>query len=112
MHQTVLKYVQATIEYDRPTICAAAEAASMNVRTLQRELASFGVTFVALLDKYRLQQADIYLRCGDLSITDIGFKLGYSDSAHFTRAFRRWTGRNPREFRRTLSQGRGRQCLC
>jgi AraC-like DNA-binding protein len=99
----VLKFLQTTIEHDRPTVSAAAEATSMNLRTLQRLLANGGTTFKHLLDEYRLQAAIGYLRRGDLSITDIAFKLGYSDSAHFTRAFRRWTGINPRDFRQTAA---------
>ena len=111
-YQTVLNFVAETIEYDRPTIYAAAEATSMNLRTLQRELANGGVTFEGLLDEYRLRRAVDYLRSGNLSITDIAFKLGYSDSAHFTRAFRRWTSSSPREFQRTLPHDRGWQHLC
>ena len=40
------------------------------------------------------------LKRGDQRITDIGMELGYADSAHFTRAFKRWAGVSPREYRR------------
>lgn len=100
----VVHFMDETIQFGRPTVYAAAAAASMNLRTMQRQLATGGVTFETILDEYRHRHAVLYLQIGDMSVTDIAFKLGYSDSAHFTRAFRRWTGRNPRAFRRTSLQ--------
>jgi AraC-like DNA-binding protein len=102
----VVHFMDNTIQFGRPTVHAAATAASMNLRTLQRHLATCGVTFATLLNEYRHRHAVRYLQNSDLSVTDIAFKLGYSDSAHFTRAFRRWTGSNPREFQRTPPQER------
>ena len=37
-----------------------------------------------------------------LSITEISFLLGFSDTSSFTRAFRRWFGKSPRDYRRDL----------
>ena len=105
-HLVVLHFLEDTIQYGRPTVCSAAQAASMNLRTMQRHLAACGVTFKGLLNEYRQFTAIEFLQNGDKSITDIAFTLGYSDSAHFTRAFRRWTGMNPRKFQRTLPQDR------
>lgn len=105
-HLAVLLFLEDTIQYGRPTVCSAAKAASMNLRTMQRHLAACGVTFEGLLNEYRQFTAIEFLQNGDKSITDIAFTLGYSDSAHFTRAFRRWTGVNPRKFQRTLSHDR------
>jgi AraC-like DNA-binding protein len=62
-------------------------------------MAAWGVTFEQLLDDFRLHHALIMLRDDEHSITDVAFDLGYSDAAHFTRAFRRWTGVTPRQFR-------------
>jgi AraC-like DNA-binding protein len=93
----VIRFLDATIEYSRPTARGAAAAASMNLRSLQRRLASCGMTFTEILDEYRQLRAFEYLQNGDHSVTSIAFRLGYSDSGHFTRAFRRWTGSNPRD---------------
>ena len=69
----------------------------MNLRTMQRHLGAWGVTFEQLLEDLRLHHALIGLQEERLSVTDVAFHLGYSDAAHFTRAFRRWTGTAPRE---------------
>ena len=99
----VVGFLSAAIEYERPTLSGAAIALSMNLRTLQRRLAVDGVSFSELLDDYRHKRALDLLKSGeDFSVTDIAFKLGYADSAHFTRAFHRWSGSSPREFTRAL----------
>jgi AraC-like DNA-binding protein len=87
------------IAIDRPTIAAVAAALGMNVRTLQRRLAKWGLTFEQLVDEYRKMHGLSLLVGSVATVTDIAFRLGYSDSTHFTRAVRRWTGRSPREFR-------------
>ena len=78
---------------------AAAEAAGMSVRSLQRRLASEGLTFSRLVDEVRLEMAVPQLRDPDIRLTDIALSLGYSDPAHFTRAFGRWAGVSPSEYR-------------
>ena len=78
---------------------AAAEAAGMSVRSLQRRLASEGLTFSRLVDEVRLEMAVPQLRDPDIRLTDIALSLGYSDPAHVTRAFGRWAGVSPSEYR-------------
>lgn len=91
--------VQEMMVNGRPTLSEVAESLSMTLRTLQRHLAAWGVTFEQLLDDLLFHYAMIELRDAGRSVTDVAFDLGYSDSAHFTRAFRRWTGCTPREYR-------------
>lgn len=95
----VARAVQEMMTDGRPTVAAVSQSLSMTVRTLQRHLAAWGVTFEQLLDDLLFHYAMIELRDAGRSVTDVAFELGYSDSAHFTRAFRRWTGCTPREFR-------------
>lgn len=79
-------------------LAAAARSLGMSTRTLQRRLKFCGVDFEELLDETRRSEA-IRLICEDVySMTDIAFRVGYSDSAHFTRAFKRWTGVPPSRF--------------
>ena len=78
---------------------AAAEAAGMSVRSLQRRLGLEGLTFSQMVDEVRLEMAVPQLRDPGIRITDVAFGLGYSNPAHFTRAFRRWAGVSPSEYR-------------
>lgn len=95
----VLAEVRRTIPMGRPTVVAIAADLGLSVRTLQRNLQSWGVTFEELVDEFRRHQALNELSRGDLPITEIGFRLGYSDPAHFSRAVRRWAGCCPRDLR-------------
>lgn len=76
----------------------------MSVRTLKRRLEQDGTSFSELLDEQRRAKAMLMLRRDDLSVDEIADRLGYSDAANFTRAFRRWTGTTPKSFR---TSGRG-----
>jgi AraC-like DNA-binding protein len=71
----------------------------MSVRTLKRKLEADGTTYSELLDEQRRGKAMLLLRRDDLAIEEIADRLGYSDAANFTRAFRRWTGTTPKTFR-------------
>jgi AraC-like DNA-binding protein len=82
------------------TLEEVAERMHVSVRTLKRRLTERGTTFSALLDQVRRERATLLLRAGELSVDEIGARLGYSDPANFARAFRRWTGSSPRAFRR------------
>jgi len=73
----------------------------MSSRKLQRQLQSAGTTFYTLLDEVRQDLAQKYLRAQDSSITEIGFLLGFSESSAFSRAFKRWMGVTPSEYRKT-----------
>ena len=83
-----------------PTIVAIANQLSLNVRTLQRRLESAGVPFRDLLSECRRERALRELSDGKRSISEVSVSLGYTDPAHFARAFRRWTGKSPIEYRR------------
>ncbi|HMI85850.1 MAG TPA: AraC family transcriptional regulator [Polyangiaceae bacterium] len=71
----------------------------MSVRTLKRKLEADGTSYSELLDEQRRGKAMLLLRRDDLAIEEIADRLGYSDAANFTRAFRRWTGTTPKAFR-------------
>jgi AraC-like DNA-binding protein len=83
-----------------PNIHLTADFLGMSVRTLQRHLAAAGVTHEMLVGKSRFATAAALLEETDTKILDIALDLGYSDHAHFTRAFRQWAGRSPQEYRR------------
>ncbi len=83
-----------------PHIQKVAATLGMNVRTLQRRLAEAGTTHNQLIDEVRFEAATRLLADHDLTLAEIASALGYSDPAHFTRAFSRWTGRTPGAYRR------------
>jgi AraC-like DNA-binding protein len=74
----------------------------MSQRTLARRLSSDGLTFSGIVDELKADLANRYLRDEDLAISEIAWLLGYSEVSAFTHAFKRWTGKTPREMR---SQG-------
>jgi len=75
-----------------------ARALHQSPSTLQRRLREEGTSYQQLLDATRQELAIDYLREGRHSLADITFLLGFSDQSNFTRAFRRWTGRTPRDY--------------
>jgi AraC-like DNA-binding protein len=72
----------------------------LSTRALQRKLATEDTSYGALLDGTRRELAMAYLREARHSMTDIGYLLGFSGAASFTRAFRRWTGKTPSDYQR------------
>jgi AraC-like DNA-binding protein len=84
-----------------PGISLAAKLAGTTVRTLQRRLAGQNTTYSQLLDELRHDLAIYLLRDPKREAADISRELGYRDPAIFTRAFRRWTGQTPSQYRRT-----------
>jgi AraC-like DNA-binding protein len=94
--------VRSLLELHELSLVTAAEAAGTIARSLQRELASRGMTFAALVDDLRFELAAEWLRDPSAKVVEVASYLGYTDSANFTRAFRRWTGVAPTRFRRAV----------
>jgi AraC-like DNA-binding protein len=76
-----------------------AKALNMSRRTLQRRLAESELTYLQLVDDTRKDLALRYVEDPSMSITDITFLLGFSQQSAFTRAFKRWMGITPTEYR-------------
>ena len=79
---------------------AIARQLAMSSRTLQRRLASEGVSYQQLLDAARKEAARRYLIEPSLAISEVAYLVGYSEPAPFHRAFKRWYGVTPEVFRR------------
>ena len=82
---------------------AIAEHLALGPRTLQKQLASHGVHFRAIVNQVRLDRARALLEEEDFSITWIAGELGYSTPSHFARAFHRQTGLSPRRYRKAIT---------
>jgi AraC-like DNA-binding protein len=72
----------------------------MSSRTLQRHLQREDTTYTTLLNEIRQDLAEQYLTEQDISLTEIAFLLGFSESSAFSRAFKRWIGVSPSEYRK------------
>ena len=73
----------------------------MSVRSLQMKLNARGVVFTKLVKKIREQLAIQYL-AEAFTIDEISCFLGFSDTASFRKSFKKWTGKTPNYYRRTL----------
>ncbi|MCP4386505.1 MAG: helix-turn-helix transcriptional regulator [Hyphomicrobiales bacterium] len=87
------------------SLAVVANEAARSVSTLRRALQRADTSFRRELDSVRSSAACQMLALSDKSISGIGADVGYPDAASFNRAFRRWKGVTPGEFRRTLPAG-------
>ncbi|MFZ9039666.1 MAG: helix-turn-helix domain-containing protein [Gammaproteobacteria bacterium] len=79
---------------------SVAEITGLKRRSLQRHLKREGLIFRDIVEQVRYEAALPMLRDGEHNLLEIALELGYSDASHFIRAFRRWAGMTPSEFRR------------
>lgn len=78
-----------------------AEHFNCSTRQLQRKLKDEGTSFRELLDKIRTDLAKHYIKVNQFSIAETAYLLGYSDPNNFSRAFKKWTGVTPGEYRKS-----------
>jgi AraC-like DNA-binding protein len=71
----------------------------LSVRTLNRALAAEGTSYRAVLKQMRGEMASRHLANPRMPLGEIAFLLGFSDVTAFHRAFRRWTGQTPAQWR-------------
>ncbi len=82
-----------------PSLQVAARLVRMTPRTLHRRLVEEGTSYSDLLDEIRHALAVEHVKSGRFSVEKIAYTLGYSDLANFRRAFKRWEGVAPSEYR-------------
>lgn len=95
----VCEQIRAQVVIGSVSIDGAAQLMDTSVRTLQRELNLAGTDFRSLANAAKAQRANELLRHTNGSIARVSAELGYSSPANFARAYRKLTGRAPREFR-------------
>lgn len=83
----------------RVSLDHVAAVSTLSTRTLQRRLDEEGLSFSEVLDRTRAAEARRLLAERDLKVIEIAYELGYAEPASFTRAFTRWTGLSPSEYR-------------
>jgi AraC-like DNA-binding protein len=87
------------LQGSEPSQEEVAEVLNVSARTLQRKLGDGGTTFKEILDETRHAMALACLSSPQHSVNEITYLLGFSCSSSFTRAFRRWTGLSPSDWR-------------
>jgi AraC-like DNA-binding protein len=90
------------------SLSAAARRLGVSARTLQRRLSEGGETFHSVADAVLSEHARRVVGGGDLSVKEAARRLGYTSTASFVRAFRRWTGETPAAWRDRRTKGRAR----
>ncbi len=86
-----------------PTAEETAEQLGLSLRTLHRRLAADGLSYKQILDNMRRTVAIEFLKNTHLQIEQVAERVGFSDAASFRKAFRKWTGSSPTDYRRSPS---------
>ncbi|RAI01833.1 AraC family transcriptional regulator [Acuticoccus sediminis] len=84
-------------------LAQAAEMARMSPRTLQRRLRHSGTSFAETVQQARFDLARGWLSDASLKVSDVALMAGYENPQHFSRAFRKFSGLTPSDFRQLTS---------
>lgn len=95
----VLAFLGTRLKGTVPSLSEVASELAMSERSIQRSLSEEHASYRQLVDDVRKSLAVEHLSRPGTSTTDVAFLLGFSEPSAFTRAFRRWTGTAPTEFR-------------
>jgi AraC-like DNA-binding protein len=90
-------------DHGLPSFEDIAARLGMSASSLRRRLMSENTSYQKLKDECRRDAAIHFLQGSDLSVADIGERLGFTETSSFIRSFRGWTGTTPRGFRDRLS---------
>jgi AraC-like DNA-binding protein len=105
----VRSVLRAALLTDRSDADDIASLFSIHRRTLNRRLNEDGISFKDLVEEQRFEIARQSLLDTDLQVGDVAALLGYADASAFTRAFRRWSGTAPAEWRTEERRGSHRK---
>jgi len=107
--RTLVDRTCAVIEEELRTGAAPLEIVAKKLgvgsRTLQRRLAASGAPYRELVERTREETARRLLEDPALRLGEVGYRLGFADASAFCKAFRRWTGMTPGDYRRRGRRG-------
>lgn len=89
----------------RPSATAVASELGLKPRTLNRLLGKEGTSFIRMLEDAQYESAQRLLRDATAPVVSVAWSLGYADASAFSRAFRRWSGMTPTEWRQAAESG-------
>ncbi len=98
----IRRRLRQSLPHAVPEFDALAGALNMTAATLRRRLHEEGTSYQLIKDQLRRDLAIGYLSHSRRSVMDIALELGFSERSAFHRAFRKWTGASPGQFRRSL----------
>jgi AraC-like DNA-binding protein len=98
---TVENTISTLLPHGQAHADVVAKKLGMSERTLARRLAEEGVTFNEVVQQLKASLATRYLEEDGMPISRIAWLLGFEEASSFTHACRRWTGKSPRELRRS-----------
>ncbi|MDA8486629.1 AraC family transcriptional regulator [Pseudomonas resinovorans] len=98
--------LEAQLPNGEPSAERIAHSLHLSLRSLQRHLADEGCSYEQLLGDTRQALALAHMRDPRCSISEIAYLLGFADTSSFSRAFKRWTGLSPSQYRESLTAGR------
>ncbi|MFX0547129.1 helix-turn-helix domain-containing protein [Roseovarius sp. S1116L3] len=94
--------VQPYLNEGRIDVAFAAEISGISTRTLQRMLAQSGSSYSKIVQEARFDLARTRLDDPDMKVIDVAMMVGYESPQHFSRAFRRFTGVTPSQYRKLV----------
>lgn len=95
----IARFISEELQGGDASLAKIARRVAMSPRTLQRRLEMEGTSYAEVLDQTRRHCAQLYVKEPNLAITEIAYLLGFSEPSAFTRAFQRWYGVAPSQFR-------------
>jgi AraC-like DNA-binding protein len=99
LRASVENEIAPLLPHGKAQMSEIARKLGMSRRTLARHLAAEELSFTVILDEMKLDLARHHLIQSDLPVTTIAWLLGYQEVSAFTHAFRRWTGKTPKQAR-------------
>ena len=95
----VARLIVEELEGGEPSLSKVARRMAVSPRTLQRRLELEETSFADLLDETRRRFALVYMNERGIALTEIAYLLGFSQQSAFSRAFQRWCGEAPSQYR-------------
>jgi len=92
--------IYQTLPLGAPSQTEIAQQLCMSLRNLQRKLKSKGSSYKEILEQTRKQLAIEYIKQDHLSLSEMGYLVGFASIGNFNRAFKRWTGTTPGRYRK------------
>ena len=83
----------------RPSLDVISGQLQMSSRSLRRHLQQNGINFTQLLDEIQREIANMLLQHPSMSVKRVALQLGFEEPSSFSRAYKRWSGISPQQYR-------------